>query len=291
LNDNTKGALAIIFSSIAFSVMGMLVKYTGEATIFQQVFFRNLVMLVFAGFLVKSNNATFFGKKENRKLLFFRSFFGFMGVMTSFYATRNLYLGDAQALSKISPFVVTIFAVIFLKERINRYNILALIIAFLGTIVIVNPKFDSRLLPSLLGIASAVFGGIAYVIIGIISKKDSPEDKSTIIFMFAFWSLIFSFPFIGDVFILEYKTLFFLFLVGVCASIAQFLVTLAYSIGDASKISIFDYVSLIVSPILGWIVFRESLTKNSYMGIILILSAGYISYLNARIQVSRNKIE
>lgn len=96
---------------------------------------------------------------------------------------------------------------------------------------------------------------------------------------------------IGDVFILEYKTLFFLFLVGVCASIAQFLVTLAYSIGDASKISIFDYVSLIVSPILGWIVFRESLTKNSYMGIILILSAGYISYLNARIQVSRNKIE
>jgi diacylglycerol kinase len=63
LNDNTKGALAIIFSSIAFSVMGMLVKYTGEATIFQQVFFRNLVMLVFAGFLVKSNNATFFGNR------------------------------------------------------------------------------------------------------------------------------------------------------------------------------------------------------------------------------------
>ncbi|MFB0972409.1 MAG: DMT family transporter [Neofamilia sp.] len=287
MNDNTKGAVAIIFSSIAFSIMGMLVKYTGEATVFQQVFFRNFVMLVFAAFLVKNNKVSFFGKKENRKLLFFRSFFGFMGVMASFYANRHLYLGDAQALFKLNPFIVTIFAVIFLKEKINRYNILALIIAFIGTIIIVNPKFDSRLFPSLIAIASACFGGIAYVIIGIISKRDTPEDKSTIIFMFAFWSLIFSFPFIGDIFRLELRTLFYLFLVGVCACIAQFLVTMAYSIADASKISIFDYVSLIVSPILGWLVFRESLARNSYVGIALILFAGYISFLNAKRQTSR----
>lgn len=282
LNNNTKGSIAIILSAVAFSIMGMIVKYTGEASLFQQVFFRNVVMAVFGAYLVKKNNHSFFGSKENRHLLFLRSIFGFLGVVTSYYATRILYLGDAQALLKISPFVVTVFAAILLKEKIDKTIVITLVVAFIGALIIVNPKFDSRLVPSLAAITSAVLGGIAYVIIGVISKKENPEGKSTIIFLFAFWSLVFSAPFIGNIFLLETKTLILLMVGGGFASLAQYLVTTGYAIADASRISIFDYVSLIVSPILGKIIFNENLPMNSYIGIFLILLAGYISYLNGR---------
>lgn len=288
MNNNTKGALAIILSSTTFAIMGMLVKYTGEATLFQQIFFRNLVMLLFSASLVKKSGTSFFGYKENRKYLFSRSLFGFLGVMASFYANRNLYLGDAQALFKVSPFVTTMLAVILLKERINRTTILTMLIAFTGALVVVNPKFDSRLLPSLIAIGSAFMGGTAYVFIAILARRERPEDKSTIIFMFSLWSLIFSAPFVGNIFLLRARTLFFLSMVGVTASVAQYLVTSAYSIADASKISIFDYTSLIISPILGKLVFNESLPKSSYLGILLILIAGILSYLNTRKLMVRN---
>lgn len=281
MNNTTKGILAIIMASVSFSIMGMIVKYTGSATLFQQVFFRNIVMLFFSAYLVKKNKSSFWGKKENRPLLFLRSTFGYLGVVTSYYATRMLYLGDAQALQKMAPFFVTIFAVLFLKERINKTVIITLIVAFVGALIIVNPKFDSRLIPAIAGLSSAVFGGTAYVIIGIISKKENPDSKFTILFLFSFWSLVYSFPFVGNFLELEFKTLILLLLGGVFASVAQYFVTTAYSIADASKISIFDYVSLIVSPILGKIVFDENLPATSYLGIALIMIGGYISYKNS----------
>lgn len=283
MNNTTKGAITLILSSISMTLMSVMVKFTGNVSLFQQVFFRSFVMAIFAGVLIYINKGNYFGYKENRKILFFRSTFGFLGVLASFYATNNLYLGDAQALLKISPFVVTILAVVFLKEEITKVRIFTMVLAFIGAIIIIDPRFSSRLFPSLIGVSAAFFSGTAYVIISYLARRERREDPLTIIFMFAIWSMVYTIPFlIGNFEIPSFRTLVFLILIGVFASLGQYLLTTAYSIADASKISIFDYVSLIASAIFGIIFFNEILPLRSIIGIIIIISSAYISFLNSR---------
>lgn len=283
LNNTTKGAITMILSSISMTMMSVMVKFTGEMPLFQQVFFRNLVMAIFAGVLIYKQNGSYFGYKENRRILFFRSTFGFLGVLASFYATKNLYLGDAQALLKVSPFVVTILAVLFLNEKITKTRIFTMVLAFIGALIIINPRFNSRLVPSLIGLSAAFFSGTAYAIISFLSKKDRKESPLTIIFMFAVWSMVYTIPFVfRDFHIPDIKTLVFLVLIGVFASLGQFLLTTAYSIADASKISIFDYVSLIASAIFGNLFFGEVLPIQSIIGIFIIIISAYISFINSR---------
>lgn len=285
MSNTAKGALFLVLSSISMTLMSVVVKSTGHVSIFQQVFFRNLVMAICIGILIKKENASFVGHKGNRLLLFIRSTIGFLGVLCSFYATKTLFLGDAQALLKLYPFIVTVLAVIFLKEKMTLTRTVTMIIAFLGGLIIINPRFDARLFPSIIGLFSAIFSGTAYALVSYLTKKENKESKLTIIFLFAIWSMVFSTPFmIADFNIPDIKTLVLLFLIGGFATMGQFLLTTAYSIADASKISIFDYFSIIISAIWGNLFFGEVLPSQSIIGIILIFISAFISYNNSRKQ-------
>lgn len=280
MDNRTKGILSLIASTASFSLMGVMVKMTGgKIPLMEQVFFRNFVMLFIAAYWVKKSGSLYFGHKGNRHLLLFRSMFGFMGVVTTFYATNNLYLGDAQSLLKLAPFAVTILAVVFLKEHITKVRILALLFAFVGALIIINPQFNSEIFPSLVALSAAFFAGSAYVLVSYISRKPNKESGMTIIFIFSFLSCIFSLPFMLMNFVIPTPLqLFQLLMIGVFAAMGQYFVTTAYGFTDASAISIFDYVGVIISTILGRLVFGESLKQTSYIGMAIIILSGLISY-------------
>lgn len=282
MDNRTKGILSIIASTVSFSFMSVMVKMTGgRIPLMQQVFFRNFVMLFIATYWVKKSGALYFGHKGNRHLLFFRSVFGFLGVITTFYATNNLYLGDAQALLKLAPFAVTILAVIFLKERIIRVHVVALVFAFIGALIIINPQFNSAVFPSLVGVSSAFFAGSAYVLVSYISRKPNKESGMTIIFIFSLLSCLFSLPLMLMNFVVPTAVqLLQLLMIGIFAALGQYFVTTAYGYTDASAISIFDYIGVIFSTILGRIIFGENLSNTSYIGMAIIITSGFISYYN-----------
>ncbi|MDO5717849.1 MAG: DMT family transporter [Tissierellia bacterium] len=292
MDNRTKGILSLIASTASFACMGAMVKMTGgNIPLMEQVFFRNLVMVFIAAIWVKKHDALFFGHKGNRHLLLLRSTFGFLGVITTFYATNNLYLGDAQSLLKLSPFAVTIMAVIFLKEKITRIRVIALISAFVGALIIINPQFNSRLFPSLIAVAAAFCAGTAYVFVSYISRKPNKEAGFTIIFFFSAFSCIMSLPFMLYVFVkptlLQLVQLLF---IGIFAAMGQYFVTKAYSLTDASAISIFDYVGVIIATVLGRLVFGESLKTTSYIGMIIIIGSGLISYLDVKNMKRRDEL-
>ena len=192
LSDRIKGIIFIILSAFGFAVMSAFVKLAGDIPSFQKTFFRNLVSCVIALIFIIKNRESFFGKKENQKLLILRSTLGTIGIVFNYYSIDKLILSDANMLNKLSPFFVIIFSALFIGEKINSKQIISIIIAFIGTLFIIKPTFNLDMLPFIIGILGAIFAAGAYTCLRVLGNK---EKHYTVVFYFSLFSLIVIFPF------------------------------------------------------------------------------------------------
>lgn len=279
MSDKNKGILYIILSALFFALMSTFVKLAGDLPSIQKSFFRNFIALIFSTIILIKSKEKFYFKKQNLILLILRAFFGTIGLIFNFYAIDNLILADASMIAKLAPFFVIIFSFLILKEKIKIWQILSIIIAFIGSIFIINPNFIFNIsnaslslntIPALIGVLGAMSAGIAYTLIRKLTLNG--ERGSFIIFFFSAFSCIVTLPMA----ILNYKPMNFiqilyLIIAGIFASLAQFAVTFAYKKAPAKEISIFDYSQIIFSAIIGYFVFGQIPDKYSFLGYFIIL--------------------
>ena len=280
--SNQKQATALmLLSSTSFCLMSMVVKLSAASvSTMQQVFFRNLISLLLVGFVIWRKKLPFCGEKQYQLPLFARSFFGFIGIIMLFYATANARQADVAILSRTSPIWTTVFAALILRERISKVQIPVILLCLAGAFAAMRPAFDSNILPLLLAEATAVVSGLAYVMIAFCRGKVHPL---TVIFHFSLFSTIAGFVLLLPTFIIPSLTdLVMLLLIGVFAAGGQIGLTYAYQKAPASEVSIYDYVGIVISMILGDLVFGEPMTFSSTLGGVLITGSALWSYLYNR---------
>ncbi|SIS44333.1 DMT family transporter [Salimicrobium salexigens] len=277
MSDRNKGILLLLISALGFSMMGAFVKLSGDLPTVQKAFFRNIVAAAITlGFVLKHKDRIF-GKRENQKLLLSRSSLGAVGIVMNFYAIDHLVLSDAEMLNKLSPFILIIFSGIFLKEHARKYQIVSIIIAFLGTLFIIQPEFSVQVLPYIIGVLGAVFAAGAYTMLRVLGNK---EKHYTVVFYFSFFTTVLLLPF--TIFFYEPMSVqqwIFLLLAGAFATVGQFGVTLAYKFAPASEISIFFYSTVVYSALLSIVLFGQIPTLWSVIGYVIIFSASFYMFL------------
>ena len=276
LDKRSKAILYLINSALFFALMSVFVKLSGDIPALEKSFFRNIVSFVVAFYLVAKNKSLFFGKKENRKLLFFRALFGTIGLTANFYAISHLVLSDANMLNQLSPFFVVIFSSIFLKEKIKKEQFIMLFTAFLGGMFIIRPSFSFEVVPALIGLLSAVAAGSAYTFLRALSGK---ENSSTIVFFFSAFSLVSLIPFIiFDYTPITLVQLLELIVAGICASVGQFSITAAYKNAPAKEISIYSYTQILFTTVFGIVIFDQIPTLMSFIGYFIVISASIMMF-------------
>lgn len=289
MKDKTKALIYILASTLSFCFMSVSVKYIKDIPVFEKVFFRNSVSLISALILISRSKPAgvsgYLGSWENQKYLFPRAFLGLLGVFLNFYAISNLKLADSQILNRISPVWVSLFALVFLKERLSKTQLISISIALTGSFMVIKPGFNSDFVPAVAGFASSITAGAAYTLLRHLRGKEKPE---IIIFYFSLLSLLGSFPFM----MLNYVKpspleLTFLILTGMFASIGQFGLTHAYRYAKASEVSIYTYTGIVFAAIIGFIIWREIPDNLSIAGGILIILSAYLVYKRT-ISQSRN---
>ena len=277
LSNRTKGILFLVFSAFGFAVMSAFVKLAGDLPSFQKTFFRNLVSCIVALFFIIKNKESFFGKKENQKVLLLRSALGTVGIVLNFYSIDKLVLSDANMLNKLSPFFVIIFSALFLSEKINFKQFIAIIIAFVGTLFIIKPSFNLDMIPAFMGILGAIFAAGAYTCLRVLGGR---EKHYTIVFYFSLFSLVVIFPFMMAVYTpMSIKQFFYLLMAGLFASIGQFGITIAYKYAPAKEISIFDYSNILFSAMISFLVFGVLPDTLSFIGYFIIFASSYYLYI------------
>lgn len=278
MSERTKGAVLMCISAFLFSAMQIPISLSGTTIpIMEQVFFRNIVTLILSFILIMRSGGSLFGTKKNQPLLFVRSAFGFLGLITQFYAVAHANQGDVSTMMKLSPFMITLWAAIFLKEKIRKVQVPALLIAFLGAAFVANPAFNSNLLPLFMAFLCAFFSSVSYTLLAYFKNK---VDGMTIIMHFSTFCVLACIPFmIFDFVMPTFKELLLLLLIGVFGGFGQIALTYAYRLATAAEISIYNYSGIVFSIILGYVFLGEVLDVTSVIGCALVIIAALITYI------------
>lgn len=274
-----KAILYIICSALFFALMNAFVRLSGDIPSIQKSFFRNFVSMIFALMIILKNHDGFKWKQGNLKYLVLRATFGTIGILCNFYAVDNLVLSDASMLNKMSPFFAIVFSYIILKERANIVQWLGVIIAFLGSLLIIKPTFSNMdLVPSVIGLCGGLGAGIAYTMVRVLGQRG--ENKSLIVFFFSTFSCLITLPYL--IFSYQHMNLqqiVFLLLAGICACIGQFSITNAYCYAPAKEVSVYDYSQIIFSAILGFFIFNQTPDTLSIIGYLVICSMAILMFI------------
>lgn len=261
--------------------MNTFVRMAGDLPSVEKSFFRNFVALIFAAVMLLRTEEKFRFDKKNLPYLLLRAFFGTVGILGNFYAIDHLVLADASMLNKLSPFFAIIFSFIILREKVNIWQCLAVVIAFIGALFIIKPTGVSFNSASLAGVIGGVGAGIAYTMVRLLSKRG--ERGAFIVFFFSAFSCLTTLPLmLADFQPMAWWQLLSLLGAGLAATGGQFAITAAYSYAPAKEISVFDYTQIIFVAALGFIFFSELPDLFSIIGYLIIILVSICMFLYER---------
>ena len=281
-NNHIKGILCIIVAAAGFSFMTFFVRISGDLPTMQKVFFRNAVALVIAVITLIAKGGNFHIEKKNWADILMRCLFGTSGVIANFYAIDRLDLADANMLNKLSPFFAIIMSIPILKEKPNRRDIIATIIAFIGALFIIRPTGENlHFIPAMSGLYSGFGAGMAYVFVRKLGKKG--ERTPIIVMCFSLFSCLVATPFIiFNYHHMEMWQLLCLLMAGVSAAVGQFGITSAYKFAPAKDISVFDYMQVVFAALWGILFLGEIPVWMSIIGYVIIIGVAVFRWHKAR---------
>lgn len=282
MNQKYKGIICIIISSFSFAMMNVFIRMAGDLPSIQKSFFRNLLCFLFALAIMKKDHVGFSGKRENIKLLIIRSIFGTLGILCNFYAVDHMALADASMLNKMSPFFAILFSLLILKEKISLVQMIAVIGAFLGSLLIIKPTgFDMARFSAVIGLMGGLGAGVAYTFVRLLGTKG--EKGPFIVCFFSGFSTLVLLPvMIFDYTPMTVQQLGWLLMAGLAASGGQFGITTAYCCAPARDISVYDYSQIVFSAILGFFLFGQMPDVYSWVGYVIICGMAVWMFLYQR---------
>lgn len=270
VSGQTKGIIYILFAAFFFSIMSLMVRLSGNLPTMQKAFFRNFIAAVFSSMLLLRTPEKFKIKKTSWKSLFLRAGFGTTGLIANFWAIDHLGIADSNMLNKMSPFFAIILSIFILKEVPKKFEVISVIIAFIGAALIIKPTKGIASLPALVGLFGGFGAGTAYTFVRKLGKEG--ERGSVIVMFFSVFSTIVCLPWlIFDYHPMSLKQVIFLLIAGSCACIAQMCITSAYTHAPAKVISVYDYTQVIFATMWGLICFGEVPDILSIFGYVIII--------------------
>ena len=278
ISNKSKGILCILFAAFGFSLMSFFVRISGDIPTMEKAFFRNAVAIIASLILLIRSGERIRIKKGCVGDIFLRCVFGTSGLIANFYAIDKLNIADANMLNKLSPFFAILISIPILKEKPKKIDILAVIVAFLGAMLIVRPTGSNmQLVPALIGLYGGFGAGAAYVFVRKLGKKG--ERTPIIVLCFSIFSTAVAIPFIAVNYVpLKPVQLICLVMAGLSATIGQFGITSAYKYAPAKEISVFDYTQVIFAAILGMLFLGELPQAMSFIGYVIIIGVAVLRW-------------
>ena len=277
----TKAIILNIMSIVLFSIMLIFIRKASENLhILEVVFFRNLLAFFVMLPILKSTGLVAI-KMNNTKLFFVRGFFGAIGMLAGFTCLTLIPLAQATAISFAQPIFITIGATIFLGEIIKVRRIVAIVIGFIGMLIIVQPGVNSFSF----GIMLAIIAALAHSFNGLIVKKLTLTDTPQAIIM---WMVIILIPItlIPALVVWEwpsFETWLYLWGIAIVGSLAHFLWTKSCSMADITSLQPIEFIKLPIIALFGWMIFSEIPGTWTWVGgLIIFISTIYISHREAK---------
>jgi len=278
INNNSIYVLTLAIGSTIFAaVLASSVKFlSSDLHPITISFYRCLFgLILISPFVIRNNFAAI--KTKNIKLQFGRSMINIISMICWFSAIGIMHFEKATALGFTTPLFTTLLAVILLGEVIRFHRTSALIIGFIGIMVIIRPGY----LPLEYGTLLMLIASFSFSFVLIFVKKLSALDSSLTII---FYHLLFMTPvfFILFLFYLEpisIKHILVFIIMGTAGLLAHWCMTQALKFGDTTYVMPLQFTKLIWASLIGLFLFSEKPDLWTWIGgIIIFISVVYIGY-------------
>ncbi len=275
-----RAALLMLGSTLAFGLMAIAIRYATRYVPTQEVaFFRNAFgLLALLPMLIRPGSAPL--KTQQLPRYFLRSAIGLASMLCAFWAIGHLPISQAISLSYSTPLFVTIAAVLWLGETVRMRRWAAVIIGFIGVLIIVRPGSTNFTPGTLVAVGAAVLSSLVAIQIKQLTRVDSAD--TVVFYTYVFWVPLSLVP---ALFVWVWPTgLAWVWLVatGVLGTLGQLLWTRALRLGEVSALTPISFMQLPLVSLLGWLLFNEALDRWTVIGAGIILGANaYIAHREA----------
>ena len=264
LNNNQYAIFLIIISIIFGTLMGTFIKLAQEElNVFTTGFLRFFFgFLIITPYILKTKFEVF--STKNLKIHILRSALNLPAMLLGFAALAMLPLEKMTAIHFIVPIIVTILAVIFLKEKIYLYRSIALVMGFLGMLIILRPG----IIDISIGIYMALISSLIWSVVIILTKKVSKDDSAITILSHQYvYMSLFSFPLV--IYFWDQpslKTIIFILCAAMSGTILHIALNHAYKLVDVTMTQPYSFLGLVVSSIIGYFVFSDKPDFYTWLG-------------------------
>ena len=288
IKNMDRGILFMLLASLSFAAMGGFAKIVSQVLPPVEVtFFRNIFGVLLVGIAIYKVPLKQKGGKPF--LLLFRGSMGFAALLAYFYIMAYIPLGTAVTYNKTSPIFVAIFAYIFLNEKLHKSALLAIVIGFIGILLVAQPEGGTFTKYDILGIFSGIGAALAYT-----SIRELRQYYDT-------RAIVMSFMGVGTIAPLilmlltphvnvpkDFDWMFAEFVmpvgvewvyvtaVGIFATISQLLMTKAYELTKAGIVGTISYSNIVFAVLIGVILGDPIPDFLTLLGIILIIMSGLL---------------
>ena len=282
----TRGIFLMLSAITVFTLMSAFIKAAGRVPAGEAMFFRSIMaMPIVLIWLVTHGGIAAGIKTTSVRNHVVRGIVGSCAMGLGFAGLKYLPLPEVTAIRFVTPILMVVLAALILGERFRFVRIAAVMLGFVGVIIIVAPRLSVGLgsteaLGVLLTLGSACLAAFAQVFVKGMAGK---ESTTAIVFWFSATSTLLSLvtiPF-GWVWPNGYE-LTLLIGAGIVGGLGQVLLTSSYRFAEAGVLAPFTYVSILWSVLIGYVWFSEVPTLGMLVGAALVICAGVIIVLRER---------
>ncbi len=270
----------VSFAGVALSVRGL----QGSMTTFEMLAIRNIGgLIILAGMMVLAPGPDQVVHMARPSIHLLRNIAHFVGQALWVWSVTVLPLATVFAIEFTTPAWVALFAVLFLKERMTPFRAMAIVLGFVGVLIILRPGLDSFRPEALSVVLAAVFFGIQ-----ITTTKFLTGSNSTWTIMFwmnlmqlpmnmaANWAMGHSPLIVGS---LTWSIWLPVLGIGITGFLAHYCLTNAFRHGDATLVVPIDFLRLPLIALIGWLFFAETPELPVLFGALVVIGGVAINLM------------
>ncbi len=271
--DLRRAMLLMLASTVMFGSMAVTIRLaSSQLHPFEIAFFRNLFGLVFALPLLLRHGPGLL-RTNHLSMYFARCLIGIGSMLCGFWAIVHLPLAEAVSISYATPLFVTIGAVLVLGEvvRIRRWT--AVLVGFVGVLLIVRPGAATFSVHTLAALAAAALSGCVAISIKFLSRTEKAD--AIVLYTTLLWVPMSLLPAMFVWVWPQGLTWLWIVLAGFFGTAGHMLWTRALKLGDASLLTPITFVQVLVVGLYGWLLFDETIDRYTALGAAIILGSNY----------------
>ena len=279
-------------SVCAFSIMDIIVKWSEAYPLGQVLFFRGFFGVILYFIIMPRDRIKDFYLTKRPGLHFLRCMSGLIALVAIFIALRNLPLATVVSISFAAPIFTTIFSIFLLSEKVGRFRWIAVLVGFIGIIIITEPGFSSFNIYFIYPIIFCL--GLSYVAIAI-RQLSTTEPVWLISLYFSIAITLASLVTLPYGWVIpNFGDLILLMLIGVFGGVANLWLGQSYKLAEVSLVSPLKYLALVFAIAFGYFIWGEIPSFKTLLGAALVIISSIIIfrreiYLKKQVSISRHE--